>query len=87
MPGSSSWLPYAPQGVKGFDDIYIYIYIYESARTLLHLQHNLSTSEFISYFYKMSNNLRSIINSQRCALHKYTVIFLIYLLRIDTNDI
>jgi len=20
MPGDSSWLPYAPQGVKGFDD-------------------------------------------------------------------
>jgi len=20
MPGSSSWMPYAPQGVKGFDD-------------------------------------------------------------------
>jgi len=20
MPGSSSWIPYAPQGVKGFDD-------------------------------------------------------------------
>ena len=20
MPGNSSWMPYAPQGVKGFDD-------------------------------------------------------------------
>jgi len=20
MPGSSSWMPYAPQGVKGYDD-------------------------------------------------------------------
>jgi len=20
MPGSSSWMPYAPKGVKGFDD-------------------------------------------------------------------
>jgi hypothetical protein len=20
MPGSSSWMPYAPQGVQGFDD-------------------------------------------------------------------
>jgi len=20
MPGSSAWMPYAPQGVKGFDD-------------------------------------------------------------------
>ena len=20
MPGSSSWMPYAPQGAKGFDD-------------------------------------------------------------------
>ena len=20
MPGSSSWIPYTPQGVKGFDD-------------------------------------------------------------------
>jgi len=20
MPGSSSWMPYVPQGVKGFDD-------------------------------------------------------------------
>jgi len=20
MPGSSKWMPYAPQGVKGFDD-------------------------------------------------------------------
>jgi len=20
MPGSTSWMPYAPQGVKGFDD-------------------------------------------------------------------
>jgi hypothetical protein len=22
MPGSFSWIPYAPQGVKGFDDEY-----------------------------------------------------------------
>jgi len=22
MPGSSSWMPYAPQGVKGFDDMF-----------------------------------------------------------------
>jgi hypothetical protein len=24
MPGSSSWMPYAPQGVKGRDDYYYY---------------------------------------------------------------
>jgi len=22
MPGNSSWMPYAPQGVKGFDDMF-----------------------------------------------------------------
>jgi hypothetical protein len=24
MPGSSSWMPYAPQGVKGLDDDEVY---------------------------------------------------------------
>ena len=26
MPVNSSWMPYAPQGVKGFDDDDVYIY-------------------------------------------------------------
>jgi hypothetical protein len=28
MPGSSSWLPYAPQGVKGLDDDDLNLYIF-----------------------------------------------------------
>jgi hypothetical protein len=33
MPGTSLWMPYASQGVKGLDDdddddIYIYLYLY-----------------------------------------------------------
>ena len=31
MPGSSSWMPYAPQGVKGLDDGVLFItYMFRS---------------------------------------------------------
>jgi len=34
MPGSSSWMPYAPKGVKGFDDdnsmMYVYYILFKS---------------------------------------------------------
>ena len=61
--------------------------IYEYARNLFDLQHNSSTSEFTSYFYKNSCEHIPIIKSWRLALHKCIVIFLIYLLRAYTVDV
>jgi len=34
MPGSSSWMPYAPQGVKGFDDNIKTIYYFAVYRDI-----------------------------------------------------
>ena len=67
--------------------IHTYIYIYISGRTLYHLQHNSSTNEFTSCFYKNSSILKPVINSWWCALYMCTVIFLICLLNIYTVDV